>query len=96
VTRTGSGHGCLATAPAQLACAPGSDGSPTGSGAARLLSIVALWQARIIWELRRDDHGATAVEYGLLLALITAVIIGAVTAMGSAVNTALTNFISAF
>jgi pilus assembly protein Flp/PilA len=61
-----------------------------------VLSVVALSQARIFQELRRDEHGATAVEYGLLLALIAAVIIGAVAAMGSAVNTALNNFLSAF
>ena len=32
--------------------------------------------------LRRDDHGATAVEYSLLVGLITAVIVGAVTVLG--------------
>ncbi|MDP3713088.1 MAG: Flp family type IVb pilin [Mycobacteriales bacterium] len=31
----------------------------------------------------RDDRGATAVEYGLMVALIAAVIIGAVTALGT-------------
>jgi pilus assembly protein Flp/PilA len=31
---------------------------------------------------RRDDRGATAVEYGLIVGLIAAVIIGAVTAFG--------------
>jgi pilus assembly protein Flp/PilA len=30
----------------------------------------------------RDDRGATAVEYGLMVALIAAVIIGAVTLLG--------------
>jgi pilus assembly protein Flp/PilA len=30
----------------------------------------------------KDDHGASAVEYGLLVALITAVIVGAVTLLG--------------
>jgi len=29
-----------------------------------------------------DDNGASAVEYGLLIALITAVIVGAVTLLG--------------
>lgn len=33
--------------------------------------------------LRRDDRGATAVEYGLLVALIAAVIIGIVTILGT-------------
>ncbi len=30
----------------------------------------------------KDDHGASAVEYGLLVALIAAVIVGAVTLLG--------------
>ena len=36
--------------------------------------------------LTRDDRGATAVEYGLMVGLIAAVIIVAVTAFGLAVN----------
>jgi pilus assembly protein Flp/PilA len=32
--------------------------------------------------LRGDDRGATAVEYGLMVALIAAVIIGVVTTLG--------------
>jgi pilus assembly protein Flp/PilA len=32
------------------------------------------------------DHGATAVEYGLMVALIALVIIGAVTALGTTLN----------
>jgi len=34
-----------------------------------------------------DESGATAVEYGLMVALIAVVIIGAVTALGTSVNT---------
>jgi pilus assembly protein Flp/PilA len=34
-----------------------------------------------------DESGATAVEYGLLAALIAAVIIGAVRALGTQLNT---------
>ena len=34
----------------------------------------------------RDDRGATAVEYGLMVALIAIVIIFAVTALGSSLN----------
>lgn len=36
--------------------------------------------------LDRDDRGATAVEYGLMVALIAAVIIGAVTLIGTNLN----------
>ena len=41
--------------------------------------------------LDRGDRGATAVEYGLMVALIAAVIIGAVTALGGNLNTLFTN-----
>jgi pilus assembly protein Flp/PilA len=34
----------------------------------------------------RNDRGATAVEYGLMVALIAIVIIGAVTMLGSRLN----------
>jgi len=33
-------------------------------------------------KILKDDKGASAVEYGLLVALITAVIVGAVTLLG--------------
>ena len=36
----------------------------------------------------RSEEGATAVEYGLLVALIAAVIIGAVILLGTKVNSA--------
>jgi pilus assembly protein Flp/PilA len=38
--------------------------------------------------LRRDDRGATAVEYGLIIALIAAVIIIIVGTLGQQVSTA--------
>ncbi len=37
-----------------------------------------------------DEEGATAIEYGLLAALISAVIIGVVTTIGTKLNTAFT------
>ena len=36
---------------------------------------------------KRDEHGATAVEYGLMVALIAIVIIGAVTLLGGNLKT---------
>lgn len=36
---------------------------------------------------KRDERGATAVEYGLLVGLIAAVIIVAVTLLGTKINT---------
>jgi len=44
--------------------------------------------------LGRDDRGATAVEYGLIVALIAAVIIGAVLAVGQLVLGAFNSVIS--
>ena len=38
----------------------------------------------------QDQSGATAIEYGLIVALIAVVIIGAVTALGTNLNTSLT------
>jgi pilus assembly protein Flp/PilA len=37
----------------------------------------------------RNQSGATAIEYGLIVALIAVVIIGAVTALGTNLNTSL-------
>ncbi len=45
---------------------------------ATLVTLVALAKDR----LEREEKGATAVEYGLMVALIAAVIIGAVFALG--------------
>jgi pilus assembly protein Flp/PilA len=44
--------------------------------------------------LRRDDRGATAVEYGLIVALIAAVIIAVVATLGTAVSSAFNNVVS--
>jgi len=38
--------------------------------------------------VRRDDRGATAVEYGLLVALIAAVIVGVVVTLGGQIQAA--------
>ncbi len=37
----------------------------------------------------QDESGATAIEYGLIVALIAVVIIGAVTTLGTNLNTSL-------
>lgn len=41
--------------------------------------------------LRSEEEGATAVEYGLLVALIAAVIIGTVTTLGTDLKAAFTS-----
>jgi pilus assembly protein Flp/PilA len=38
-------------------------------------------------QFMRDDSGATAIEYGLIAALIAVVIIGAVTLVGTSLTT---------
>jgi pilus assembly protein Flp/PilA len=40
--------------------------------------------------LRRDEKGATAVEYGIMVALIAVIIIAAVTFLGKGMNDAFT------
>jgi pilus assembly protein Flp/PilA len=40
--------------------------------------------------LRREERGATAVEYGMLVALIAAVIVAVVAILGGQINTAFT------
>jgi pilus assembly protein Flp/PilA len=42
-----------------------------------------------------EEEGATAVEYGLMVALIAAVIVGVVATLGTQVNTAFTTVSSA-
>lgn len=41
-------------------------------------------------EAKRDERGATAVEYGLMVALIAAVIVTVVATLGGQVNAAFT------
>jgi len=40
----------------------------------------------LVTTLRRDTKGATAIEYGLIAALIAVIVIGAVTAVGTNLN----------
>ena len=42
----------------------------------------------------RDEKGATAVEYGMLVALIAAVIVAIVLTLGTQINAAFTNISS--
>ncbi len=48
-----------------------------------MLKSCAFLQSYLTSLLNRDDRGATAVEYGLMVALIAVVIIGAVTLLGT-------------
>ena len=44
---------------------------------------------KFVARLAQDETGATAIEYGLIVALIAVVIIGAVTTLGTNLNTSL-------
>jgi pilus assembly protein Flp/PilA len=39
--------------------------------------------SKFVWRFAKNQSGATAIEYGLIVALIAVVIIGAVTAVGT-------------
>lgn len=49
----------------------------------------------LIRRLLSDDRGATAIEYGLIAALLAVVICGAVTALGVKIYTAMGNISNA-
>ena len=53
-----------------------------------MLNVFVSLQNYLSAALRRDDRGATAVEYGLLVALIAAVIVVIVTTLGKQISTA--------
>jgi pilus assembly protein Flp/PilA len=48
-----------------------------------MLNVSVIVQNFLSKRLRRDDRGVTSVEYGLMVALIAVVIIGAVTLLGN-------------
>ena len=58
---------------------------------ATLVSLVAFAQDR----LKKDEKGATAVEYGLMVGLIAVVIIVAVTTLGGQLNALFTEITTA-
>jgi Flp pilus assembly pilin Flp len=61
----------------------------------RVTSCFVITQNRIAEALRRE-HGGTAVEYGLITALIAAVIAGVVAALGVRVDQMFTSLLNAF
>ncbi len=54
-------------------------------------AVAATWRDAMSTRLR-GQRGATAVEYALMLALIAAVIVGAVTLLGQNTSSSLGNF----
>jgi pilus assembly protein Flp/PilA len=61
-----------------------------------MLKVLVALQNLLAEPLRRDDRGATAVEYGLIVALIAGVIVVAVTVMGTTISNAFQNVIKGF
>ena len=59
------------------------------------MSKLVAMLSMVVASRRDDENGATAVEYGLLVALIAAFIIGAVTLVGIDVNDAFTDVANA-
>jgi pilus assembly protein Flp/PilA len=55
-----------------------------------MLKLYVSLQNFLAQPLRRDERGATAVEYGLMVALIAAVIVGVVTTLGGKLSTLFT------
>lgn len=60
---------------------------------ATIVTLVAFAQDRL--ERVREEKGATAVEYGLMVGLIAVVIIAAVTLLGQQLRTMFTNVVTA-
>jgi len=56
-----------------------------------MLKFYVAVQSYLARPVRRDDRGATAVEYGLMVTLIALAIIAAVSALGSKLVTAFQN-----
>ena len=48
----------------------------------------SMFATALAWLRSRDERGATAVEYGMMVALIAAVIVGTVAILGGQVDTA--------
>jgi pilus assembly protein Flp/PilA len=55
-----------------------------------MYALFIAFQDLLVRVLRQDDRGATAVEYGLILVFIAAVIVAAVTSVGTHVAKAFT------
>jgi len=49
---------------------------------------------KFVSKFMADESGATAIEYGLIAALIAVVIIGAVTALGTTIRTNFTTLVT--
>lgn len=60
-----------------------------------MLARIAKFQTATFHAVHRGDRGATAVEYGLLVALIAAIIVGTISTLGGKINSAFSSVNSA-
>ena len=75
--------------------AASNDASPSWTkGGAQMLHGLSRWVVTHMNELR-NERGATAVEYGLMVALIAAIIVGVVTTLGGQIQTAFQTVVDA-
>jgi len=51
-----------------------------------MLQFLVTLQSFVAGRMDRDEKGATAVEYGLMVGLIAVVILGSVTILGTQIN----------
>jgi pilus assembly protein Flp/PilA len=56
----------------------------------KLMPSLPVEESDLLLSFIQNETGATAIEYGLIAALISVVIIGAVTALGTNLNTTFT------
>jgi len=61
-----------------------------------MLALYVYLQNFVSQQLRRDDRGATAVEYGLILVFIAGVVAVALPVMGRTIMNAFNNVIGKF
>jgi len=64
---------------------------PTPQKEFHMLKLFVTMANFLAQPIRRDDRGATAVEYGLMVALIAAVIVTTVGLLGAKLNTLFTS-----
>jgi Flp pilus assembly pilin Flp len=57
-----------------------------------MLSVLAFLENLLARPARRDDRGVTSVEYALLLVLVVAALIGAITAFSGVLNSVFKGF----
>ena len=66
---------------------PGSFGGKTIEAGPRYSGVRSKQMKNLVTRFAKDESGATAIEYGLIAALISVVIIGVLSTLGTTLNT---------